>query len=287
MKPVLSYLDFREYLNDFYHEKKKVSGFSFRDFAKSAGFSSPVFIKLVIDGKANLAPSSITKLCNAMALTKDDRRYFKNLVIFGQAKTVEHKIQIFEKLKSFHSSVTVNELTDDQFQYFSKWYHPIIRELISMIHFDGDFKSLSELVKPQITELEARESVSLLEKLNLIEKDDDGQFRTTCKFLTTDTLKTGTLVIKNVQKAMSQLAAQAIETIPAENRDISGVSVSISEQSLAAIREELQKCRRRIFEIASEDKQCNSVFRVNLHLFPVSEKIPNSQLKSIQGGHDA
>lgn len=287
MKPILSYLDFREYLRDFYLEKKKIAEFSFRDFSKSAGFSSPVFIKLVIDGKANLASSSITKLCNAMGLKKDDRKYFKNLVNFGQAKTVEHKIQFLEKLKSFHSTVTVSELTDDQFQYFSKWYHPIIRELISMIYFDGDYKNLSELINPPIAEGEAQESVALLEKLNLIEKNESGQYETTSRFLTTDTLKTGVLAIKSVQKTMAQLAARAIETIPSENRDISGVSVSISERSLSAIREELQKCRRRIFEIAAEDRECNSVFRVNLHLFPVSEKIPDIQLKSGQGGHDA
>jgi uncharacterized protein (TIGR02147 family) len=287
MKPVLSYLDFREYLKDFYLEKKKVAGFSFRDFANSAGFSSPVFIKLVIDGKANLASSSISKLCNAMNLKKDDRRYFKNLVSFGQAKTVELKVQYLEKLKSFHSSVTVNELTEDQFTYFSKWYHPVIRELISMIHFDGDYRRLSYLVNPSITEIEARESVALLEKLNLIEKDDSGQYVTTSKFLTTDTLQTGTLAIKSVQKTMAQLAARAIDAIPAENRDISGVSVSISDRSLNAIREELHKCRRRIFEIVSEDQDCNSVYRVNLHLFPVSEKVPSKQLKNMQGGHDA
>jgi uncharacterized protein (TIGR02147 family) len=86
---------------------------------------------------------------------------------------------------------------------------------------------------------------------------------------------------------MAHLAANAIETEPVENRDISGVSISISERSLSAIREELQKCRRRIFEIASEDRKCNSVFRVNLHLFPVSEKVPDMQLKTRQGGYNA
>jgi uncharacterized protein (TIGR02147 family) len=94
------------------------------------------------------------------------------------------------------------------------------------------------------------------------------------------------LAIKNVQKTMAQLAARAIETVPAENRDISGVSVSISESSLNAIREELHKCRRRIFEIAAEDKDCDSVYRVNLHLFPVSGKIPSVKLKNRHGGHD-
>ena len=287
MKSVLSYLDFREYLRDFYLEKKKTSGFSFRDFARVAGFSSPVFIKLVMDGKANLAQSSAMKLCTAMGLKNRERRYFKNLVRFGQAKTIEAKVGCLEKLKSFHPSVSVSGLTDDQFSYLSKWYHPVIRELITMIRFDGDCEKLAGLVDPSITGIEAKESLELLEKLRLVEKDERGQYTAASRFLTTEGMEIGKLAIRNAQKTMAQLAARAIDALPPENRDISGVSISISDKSLPAIRDELQKCRRRIFEIAAGDRECDSVYRVNLHLFPVSGKIPEVQRKTGGGGRNA
>lgn len=287
MKPVLTYLDFREYLRDFYLEKKKTSGFSFRDFAKVAGFSSPVFIKLVMDGKANLAQSSATKLCDAMGLKKIERHYFKNLIKFGQAKSIEDKVHHLEKLKSFHSSVSVDGLADDQYDYFSKWYHPVIRELVSIVDFDGDFDKLAALVNPPITGNEVKESIELLQKLRLIEKDENGQFNSTSRFLTSEGMNIGTLAVRNTQKTMAQLAARAIDTMSPENRDISGVSISISEKSLSAIRDELQKCRRRIFEIAAADKQCDSVYRLNLQLFPLSGKIPEVRLKTSRGGRNA
>ena len=151
MKPIVSYLDFREYLRDFYLEKKRSSGFTFRDFAKASGFSSPNFIKLVIDGKANLAPPSVVKLCDAMGLRSDERRYFKHLVSFGQAKTIETKLRYLEKLKRFQTPVSVSGLTDEQFSYFNKWYHPVVRELIALLRFDGDYVRLASLVNPTIT----------------------------------------------------------------------------------------------------------------------------------------
>lgn len=283
MKPVMSYLDFREYLRDFYLEKKKTAGFSFRAFAKAAGFSSPVYIKLVMDGKANLARSGATKLCNAMGLRNRERRYFKNLIKFGQAKTIEVKVDYLEKLKSFHPSVSISGLTEDQFAYFSKWYHPIVRELITMGRFDGNYEKLAALVNPPIAAKEAGTSIELLQKLALIKKSGDGQYVATSRFLTSEGLETGTLAIRNTQKTMAQLAARAIDVMPPGNRDISGASIAISDKSLPAIREELQKCRRRIFEIAAGDKECDSVFRVNLHLFPVSEKIPDEHLKHRPG----
>ena len=102
MNSIYLYVDFREYLHDFYSEKKKKSRFSFREFSRLAGFSSPVFIKLVIEGKANLRKASIVKLSNAMGLKKDDRRYFRNLVLFDRAKDLNKKMKYLEILKGFN-----------------------------------------------------------------------------------------------------------------------------------------------------------------------------------------
>ena len=115
MKPVFSYIDFREYIRDFYKEKKKESRFSYRDFSRLAGFSSPVFIKLVIEGKANVSRSSITKLCNAMKLNREEKRYFKNLVLFIQAKDLNTKMHYLDVMKGIQSTFIVNELSNEQY----------------------------------------------------------------------------------------------------------------------------------------------------------------------------
>ena len=279
MKPVFSYIDFREYIRDFYKEKKMESRFSYRDFSRLAGFSSPVFIKLVIEGKANVSKSSVSKLCNAMGLKRDERRYFKNLVLFSQAKDLNTKMHFLDVMKGIQSTLTVSELSNEQYEYFSKWYHPVMKELLDCIMFDGDYEKLAKLVNPPITEKEAKESVELLKKLNLV-KEEGGQFTATQKFVSTSGLTIGTLAVRNVQKKMAALAANAIDTIPKSDRDISGASVSVSQKSITKIREELARCRRRVMEIASEDEKSNSVYRVNLHLFPVSDKIADVQLKA-------
>ena len=48
----------------------------------------------------------------------------------------------------------------------------------------------------------------------------------------------------------------------------------------------LRNIRRRIFEIASQDNESDSVYRVNLHIFPISEKVPAMQLKVNQEKRD-
>ena len=52
MNKIYTYTDYRKFVKDYYLSKKKsIRRFSYRSFSEKAGFSSPNFIKLVIDGK--------------------------------------------------------------------------------------------------------------------------------------------------------------------------------------------------------------------------------------------
>lgn len=44
MKSIINYLDYRCYMRDFYEEQKKLSDFSWRKFAKLAGFCDHVLV---------------------------------------------------------------------------------------------------------------------------------------------------------------------------------------------------------------------------------------------------
>ena len=50
MKSILEYKDYRLYIQDYYDERKRQGAFSWREFCKNAGFSSPNFLQLVCKG---------------------------------------------------------------------------------------------------------------------------------------------------------------------------------------------------------------------------------------------
>ena len=68
MKPITEYNDYRLYMRDFYEERKRVSYFTWREFASLAGFVSPTYLKLVCDGKTRLSKPGIDKVARAMKL---------------------------------------------------------------------------------------------------------------------------------------------------------------------------------------------------------------------------
>ena len=54
---------------------------------------------------------------------------------------------------------------------------------------------------------------------------------------------------------------------------MSGITMGLTQRSYERIRKELAACRRRIVAIASEDDETEQVYRLNLQLFPMSEKL--------------
>ena len=73
---VENYLNYREYLRDFYHYKKTVnSSYSYRVFTQKGNLRSSGHLKMVIEGERNLTHDSLEKFANALDLkTKKDKK---------------------------------------------------------------------------------------------------------------------------------------------------------------------------------------------------------------------
>ena len=82
MKPITEYQDYRVYMLDYFDWRKRTSVFSWREFSKQAGFSSPSYLKLVCDGKSSLSRVGVLQVAAAMELSQFECEYFKHMVDF-------------------------------------------------------------------------------------------------------------------------------------------------------------------------------------------------------------
>ncbi len=116
--------------------KRRALPFPTRTFRRRAGFTSKSFIFNVIKGRKNLARGSIVGLCEAMGLGKTEASYFENLVYFNQAPNFKERNFYFEKLSSIHplspEAGNSRRLRKDQYEFYSNWYHVVIRSLIDL-----------------------------------------------------------------------------------------------------------------------------------------------------------
>jgi len=270
MNPLFEYMNFRDYLRDYYEDKKKAHAFySFRLFSQKAGFTSPNFFKLVIDGKRNLSKESAFKFSKALGHTKKEADYFENLVFFNQSKTLEEKNAYLSNVMRFRGKSDPKKIEESEYSYYSNWYNPVIRELVIAMDFKENFKKLGQAAIPAISEAEARQSVKLLAELGFIQKNGDGTYSKTSAVLTTGP-QVRSVAIANYHKVMMQRASESIERFSAGQRDISSLTLSVSPQAFAAIIARIQDFRKEILELSEMDENRQKVVQLNLQLFPLS-----------------
>src|SRR5262249_34409505 len=136
---VYGYTDFRVYLRDFYAFRKDGQhGYSFRTFSKSAGFSSPNILKLVIDGERNISPEATQKFVKALGLKGQMGEYFATLVRMNQAKSDPDKEYYFSILQKLTPQAKRRDLNAEGLKYVSHWLYPVIREMVALKDFRDD-----------------------------------------------------------------------------------------------------------------------------------------------------
>jgi uncharacterized protein (TIGR02147 family) len=274
MKSIYEYLDFRQYLKDFYDHHKNSERFSYKIWADRAGFKAKDFILRVIQGGSRLSAESVASLAGAMNLSAKESRYFSDMVRYGQAKTFQEREECYARLYSQH--VRSKPKSDprvmpyDHFEFYSEWYHAAIRSLINSYGFIDDYAWLADNVYPTISPAKARKSVALLEKLGLITKDGAGVYRLTDVDLTTgDEVKKGALM--RFYHSGMELMMHALENLPMDKRNVSGMTVGISERSYLKLVEKVKHFRQEIVMLAKEDQAPDRVYQVNVHVFPMSD----------------
>ncbi|NLW33340.1 MAG: TIGR02147 family protein [Fibrobacter sp.] len=273
MLSIFEFIDFRKYLADYYQFKKETSQyFSYRYFARKIGINSPSFLKNVIDGKRNLTRQMAERFCKALGLSDKEKLYFHNLVLFNQAKTSGEKQVHYTVLRSISDGVKEAVLNTDKFDYFSNWYTPVIRELICLYDFKDDYRLMASVLKPKIRMVDAKNAVDLLLRLKLIERKDDGGFCQTPEAVIADDSVTS-LAIRSFTHKMIEHSRFALDTIDKNQRNISGVTMSISSEAYKMITSEITAFKDRVKFIVSHDDACNRVYQLNISLFPVSEEV--------------
>ena len=270
MKPIIEYSDFRQYMLDYYEERKRRSVFSWREFSKIAGFSSSSYIKVVCDGKSKLSRIGVERTGAAMGLVGFEMEYFRAMVVFGQAATEEKKKAAYENMLAIAKVHKVRVLEGDLFEFYDSWQNPVVRELAPLMP-GATPGEIAKKCYPEMTAAEVQQSLNFLTKAGLLKKAGDSAF------VQAETSITGTpdatrLALRGMHRQMSKLATPALD-LPVEQRNFSGVTMGVSRESYERIVKVLDECRRQIIAIAADDKNIDQVYRLNLQLFPLTKNV--------------
>lgn len=271
LEHLFDYDDFRKFLQDYFDEQKKIRAtFSHRFFAAKAGFSSSSYCLNVIRGRFNLTPKSIEKIAKAMDFEPLQKSYFEALVQYNQAEKADDRELAWKRIEEIRKSMDFTHVSTREQAYFSKWYYPVIRELVVNSDWNGNFMRLARLLDPQITTEDARRAVQHLEEWGLI-RNVDGHYEETSQML--DATLVPPMALRQIRREYIQHAIGAVEQKSRNERFAAFTTLAMSENSYNYATEVLEEARRKIIARVASDTNVEKVYELMVVAFPMSKKM--------------
>lgn len=275
MKSVLEYKDYHLYIQDYYDERKRLGAFSWREFCRSAGFSSPNFLKLVGMGQSKLSKVKVDAVARAMGLVGFEIEYFRLLVVFCNAEKDSVKRTALLEMQKIALEHRVRIVDGDAFQYYESWKYPVLRELIPMMP-GACPRDIAEECKEHVSAEEVRDVLEFLLKAGFLKKDGEKVYSQTEQTVI-GSKEALPIAIRSMHKEMANMAVRAVDRYSPNERYFTGVTLSVNEEANRRIIAEIDACCKKVLSIANEYKDQNQVCRINFQFFPVTDKVKEAR----------
>ena len=271
MPEVLDYLEYREFLKDWFTESKKDNPFtSYRYLGQKTGVD-PAWLVRVFQKEGHLNEGTLPAFIRLCGL--DDRRaeYFKTLYRFNKTKAKQTLSELYYKLMELRS-MEARVLSQPEMAYFGSWACAALRSLIGISKDTSDIVDLASHLNPPISQDDARNALGILKQLGLVEPDGNGG-----AICTDQILRTGgdfrSHPLRYFHMHTMELAQESLDRHKPEERDISSVVFTAEESDLPEIKRRIEEFRRGLLQFARKSERADRVYALNISMFPLSDKV--------------
>jgi uncharacterized protein (TIGR02147 family) len=268
---IYSYNNFRRFLADCQQARQTTE----KRFTKSAlskllGLpNTRSYFTDVLKGR-KVSNVFIDRFIKIFELNKDEAQFFRVLVLFNQAENVEERELYFDQLISLNRTPK-RVIENNVYSFYKNWYNSVIRAMLDIYDFKDNYHDLAKKVFPEISVKQAKEAITLLQKLNLIAKNKDGFFKPTDKSIATPDYVKNEL-IKQYQLSIFEMVKQSLVKTVSSPQTVSTNVISISDIAYKRIEKKIEKFRSEIRSLVHKDeKPAERVYQLNIALIPNSK----------------
>ena len=267
-----NFLDYRDYLSELVVFLKATRpSFSYRQFSRRAGFASPNYLKLVTDGKRNLAVKAIPQFAKALHLDNVETEYLQELVLFAHAKTDHQKNLHYQRIRQKQGGSPLGGVGKDQYELYSQWYILPIRELIGMDDFREDPQWIAQRLYPNIRPKQAEHALKILDTLGLTARDDAGQLVQADRNLSTPAT-VRSLAVRNYHRSMMERAIDSLDGVPTHQRNLSALTLALSREQYEQICTKIEEFRHQTLHEMTHTAEEQELFHVGFQVVPLTRR---------------
>lgn len=270
---IYDHADYRSWLKEWFRERKSLDNrVSYRQWGARIGVD-PGYLSHVLQGKEHLADAVIPAVAKEARLDRAQTAFLLDLVAYNKARSPKEIAERFARLAESRS-FRVGVLAESQSSFFVGWHHMAVRLALSLQAFDGDWERLGRRLIPPIPARKAEESARLMENLGMIRRTDAGTYELDERFVSTGDAWTAE-AIRDYQLQSLQRAADAMVTLPKEERDISTASLTLPASEMPLLQERVRAFRQSLLRWSAGFAECDTAYQVNIQIFPIAKSDPS------------
>jgi uncharacterized protein (TIGR02147 family) len=271
---VTDYLSHSEYLGALYNlAKSKIPGYTYLKFAFDLGFSHTNVMRLVIAQQRTLTIKAARKIAKHLEFHGTELRYWLTLVEYSLCSVPTERQRLFRLLVSNKSKTLPEQLNEQQAEYFSAWYHPVIREMVLLDDFRSEVEWIQKRLAFPLRADQIKRSMELIIELGLVYKNPQTQ-----KFEQNGNVRTpaevDNLALVGYHQKMMEAASESITRVHEDLRDIQSVTLALPSAAVSVLKGKIGEWVSELLLLEAEhiSQEEKEVFQVNLQLFPFTLK---------------
>ncbi len=245
--------NYREYLRNVYHERKKKNHlYSLRSFARTLDIS-PATLSQVISGKRNLSLKMAKQIANKLGLTISETKEF--------LQTCSGELTAIDK---FNEEMPDKELLKDNILKTIYYWH--YSAILNMAQLNYPYDVVAIAKNLGITSTEVNNAIEVLENLEMIKIENQKLTRIISATKTSFDISSD--AIKRAHRNHLDLAYYKLEEVALNEREYVYTTFTVNPNKLTKIKKLIRKFQSELTELSSVGKQ-RDVYRLGIQLFPL------------------
>ncbi|ACX75596.1 hypothetical protein, TIGR02147 [Fibrobacter succinogenes subsp. succinogenes S85] len=261
---VFMYFDYRDFIRAVL-ETMQSKGLSLRAIQENAGVSGSAFFSRILDGSRPLSIANAKNIAKSWGLSVNESDYFLDLVRFGNEKNVDVREELLRKLLAVRANNQEFALQDSSLKFFSKWYYPVLRDLLPLLPPNMPAEKIGRMFTPVLRAPQVESGIRYLMESGFVTLDENGVYRVEQPIVSTPPRVRSTILRKYHLKNL-EVNSEVYDLFTSDDRSVTSVTCSLSKESFEKVREEIAKLREKILALSREEKNPDRVCHVGFQL---------------------
>ncbi|MCY4523439.1 MAG: DUF4423 domain-containing protein, partial [Halobacteriovoraceae bacterium] len=197
-----------------------------------------------------------------------EKEYFL-LLVRRESVSSDDLYDFYEKqINTLRKKNNIDFLDIEKFHVVSDWQHSALLECMNLTNINHANESYAEKLGLDVAMV--NEALARLEKLNLISKSNGRYKRSDNGYLTTP-YEIKSIGLRNFHKQILKMAGEAVEEQSIEQRNISGITISLDPEKLPEAKKRIQSFMEELMHFLEEGER-TEVYQLSTLLFKLIGK---------------